>query len=145
MIIKSRPYSALRRWALARICITDWPGMSSRKMGNSERAAVASIKVGHSASWSLPFIRRPPSIWLSIEIRRLVICSLLISRDQIPTRLPDLAALNAIVSIRAVLPIPGRAAMTTSSLPMPSSMASSPLIPVGMPRTSLGCACMYST
>ena len=111
MTMRSRPCSAFKRRALERSSMTVMPGVSSIHRGALVRRSAALMTFCHSSS-----LRSPTrSLWEStcpseLNMRR-ASCSLDISREKKATVfLLRMAALVAILRVKAVFPMEGRAA-----------------------------------
>ncbi len=130
--------STLRSFAF--ISVTLSPEVSSISISQSARRELASAIFSHDSSESLPERSSLLLTSASLESIRETSCSALISRENTQTFFFVLCAtFVAILSANDVLPIPGRAPISTrSELPIPTSTLSMPENPVGVPCAAAG-------
>ena len=127
-----QPHFCTNLRARDRIDAADCAPSSSMNIGIPVRVLAASISGAKSPT--LPIFMSAPDVPETDAIRRIDISSAVISRENTPTGIPDIAIFNAHVIIRAVLPMPGLPAMIYSSPPCrPPVCRSNCLIPVSMP------------
>ena len=110
------PFSLTRRRALVRISKMLMPGVSSIYIGAFSSLRIFLSSLFHSSSSSCPFSIFFPDTSLTLDIRRLTSCTLLISSEKKATGIPASTAMFfAKDRAKAVFPIAGRPAMMTKS------------------------------
>ncbi len=130
--------SLFNRRDFALISRTEMFGESSIKMGAWDKTPAASV-IFIQSSWVMnPLLKRDESILASLLSIRNDSCSLDISRENMATaELLSTAAFFAILSAKAVFPIPGRPArIIRSDFCKPAVNSSSLVNPVATPVTS---------
>ena len=124
-----------RRRALARRSNIEIEGVSSIYKGAFSRSFTLVFSTNHSCSSSFPVRNFSDESPVSEEIRRVISCTADISSEKKATGMfCPTAILRAIERVRAVLPIPGRAAMIIRSLACQPEVSWSSLVkPEGTP------------
>ena len=127
--------TSCRRRSFAFISETVMPAVSSMNICAPLKTWAVCTSFTQSASSSEPERRRLLSTKASQERILEVICSLLISRENIATLRFLRATFTAILRAKLVLPMPGRAAISIrSDLLSPPIFLSTALYPVFIPR-----------
>ena len=127
------------RRSFAFMAVMVCPVVSSISMSHSAISAAACASFVQSSSVRLPLRRALLSTIASLESIRVTSWSDDISSEKMQTAFfVDFATLVPMFSANEVLPIPGRAPISTRSLsPMPTSTRSRPENPVGVPLSAL--------
>ena len=139
MTTRPSPCSAFSRRALARISKREMPGVSSMKMGDSDRIPAPVVSFGQSESERYPVRSLWESTLATEHSIRCTSCSFDISRLKMATGMCSwTAACCAMFRQKLVLPMEGRPATTIRSDGCNPAVISSNLRnPVGTPVTWL--------
>ena len=146
MTIRSMPFCAFKRRHFALNSKIDKAGVSSMNILASNNLLIFECNCCHSCGSNFPLRIFSASISASAEMIRFTSCTALISREKRATEWPkSTAAFRHAETTKAVLPIPGRAAiMINSCFCQPDVKRSRSVNPDGIPVKPLFCNCFFS-